>query len=582
VKFTWAKEQQEAFELLKQAIAQPPVLRMADFGKPFILQTDARGVALGAVLSQEIDGVRLPIAHASRTHTAQERKASSVYELECLAVLFGTEKFRRYIEHQEFILETDNQAISWLLLHSRQLGKIGRGFVKISALKFKVRHIRGTQNIVADVLPRMFGTPPIKEASVSCAVTLTEFPLAFQGLKQLQLQDPVLVDIKGKLERGVKVQNYLLSRGILYWRSSKGRRQKLVAPESAKAMIFAYFHDSPLGVHLGVAKTVSKIRDHFVWTGMDKEIRAKVRECHGSVSKPAQNTLFGFLASEVPQRPMQKLFIDFVGKFPRSKAGNTAILVCVDEFSKFVWLIPVRNTTTRATTKALKEKIFSSFSVPETLVSDNAQSFTSRDFRHFCFELGVKHVHISPYHPQPSHAERFNKHLRAALIAYHRDAHDTWDQQLTWWQLAFNTAEHEATKSPPFVVMFPFRSGSPLLNRWKIHELLPGKCNERDLQQRWVAVRQNLCKSLANRERRYNQNRGPQPFKIGDLVYYKNHPIIHAGRQIAAKLMSRYKGPFKVDGFLTTVTVSLGYPSTGRIITKAQVSLLKAGHAAID
>jgi hypothetical protein len=225
VKFAWAKEQQEAFELLKQVIAQPPVLRMADFGKLFIVQTDANCVELGAVLSQEIDGVRLPIAYASRTLTAQERKASLVYELECLAVLFGTEKFRKYIEHQEFILESDNQAVSWLLSHPRQLGKIGRWVVKISALKFEVRHFRGTQNIVADILSRMFETPPVEEASVSCGVTLTESPLAFQDLKQLQLQDPVLVDIKCKLERGEEVENYLLSKEILYWRSSKRRKQ---------------------------------------------------------------------------------------------------------------------------------------------------------------------------------------------------------------------------------------------------------------------------------------------------------------------------------------------------------------------
>jgi hypothetical protein len=297
VKFTWAKQQQEAFDTLKRAIAQPPVLRMADFGKQFIVQTDASGVALGAVLSQEIDGVRLPIAYASRMLTAQERKAVSVYELECLAVLFGMEKFRKYIEHQEFILETDNQALSWLLSHLRQLGKIGRWVVKISALKFEVRHIRGTQNIVADTLSRMFETPPHEDVSVSCGVTLTEFPLAFQDMKQLQRQDPTLCDIMSKLERGERVENYLLSKGILYWRSAKSRKQKLVAPEVAKAMIFAYFHDSPLGGHLGVAKTTSKICDHFVWKGMDKEIRVKVRECHTcSVSKPAQNTRLGFLA----------------------------------------------------------------------------------------------------------------------------------------------------------------------------------------------------------------------------------------------------------------------------------------------
>jgi hypothetical protein len=110
VKFVWGKEQQESFEALKRAISQPPVLRMADFSKTFILQTDASGVALGAVLSQETDGVRQPIAYASRTLSAQERKASSTYERECLAVLFGTE-FRKYMEHQEFILETDNQAV---------------------------------------------------------------------------------------------------------------------------------------------------------------------------------------------------------------------------------------------------------------------------------------------------------------------------------------------------------------------------------------------------------------------------------------------------------------------------------------
>jgi hypothetical protein len=159
VEFVWGKPQQEAFEVLKQAIAQPPVLRMADFGKQFIVQTDASNVALGAVLLQEVDGIRQPIAYASRTLSGQERKASSIYELECLGVLFATEKFRKYIEHQEFVLETDNQALSWLLSHPRQLGKIGRWVAKISALKFQVKHIRGTQNVVADTLSRTLESP---------------------------------------------------------------------------------------------------------------------------------------------------------------------------------------------------------------------------------------------------------------------------------------------------------------------------------------------------------------------------------------------------------------------------------------
>jgi transposase InsO family protein len=175
---------------------------------------------------------------------------------------------------------------------------------------------------------------------------------------------------------------------------------------------------------------------------------------------------------------MEKLFIDFVGNFPRSKSGNTVILVCVDAFTKFVWLFPMREGTSKATIKVLKTNVFASFSVPESIVSDNAQYFKSREFKQFCFELAIRHITTSPYYPQPSHAERFNRNLRAALIAYHSNSQDMWDMQLGWLQLAFNSAEHEATKSPPFVVMFPFRSGSPLLNRWKISELLPEKVNK--------------------------------------------------------------------------------------------------------
>jgi hypothetical protein len=48
VQFVWGKDQQTAFDKLKEAISQPPVLRMADSSKRFVLQTEASGVALGS------------------------------------------------------------------------------------------------------------------------------------------------------------------------------------------------------------------------------------------------------------------------------------------------------------------------------------------------------------------------------------------------------------------------------------------------------------------------------------------------------------------------------------------------------
>jgi hypothetical protein len=131
IPFVWGSEQQNAFQDLKLAIINPPVLLMANFSRRFILQTDASSLAVAAVLLQEFEGERQPIAVASRTLSQQERKYSA-YELEFLAVLFGLENFRSYLEHIEFDLETDNQALTWCLSHPRQLGRIGHWVMRLS------------------------------------------------------------------------------------------------------------------------------------------------------------------------------------------------------------------------------------------------------------------------------------------------------------------------------------------------------------------------------------------------------------------------------------------------------------------
>jgi hypothetical protein len=155
-------------------------------------------------------------------------------------------------------------------------------------------------------------------------------------------------------------------------------------PTAAVPMVCEYFHASPVRGHLGVYKSISKIRQNFAWKNMYQEIRNWVLRCQTcAMSKPVQSSRVGLLASEVAQRPFQKLFIDYVGKLPRTKQGNCMLLGCVDAFSKFVWLVPVRKATTEATSKALRANIFSSFSVAEIIVSDNAQCFVSKEFRQF-------------------------------------------------------------------------------------------------------------------------------------------------------------------------------------------------------
>jgi hypothetical protein len=114
-----------------------------------------------------------------------------------------------------------------------------------------------------------------------------------------------------------------------------------------------------------------------------------------------------------------------------------------------------------------------------------------------------------------------------------------------------------------------------LINQWEINDLLPERCNKRVLKQKLTAVKENLFKSQVNMAKRYNYNCVLQPFKVGNLIYYRNHAVSHAERQITSKLLHRWKDQFKVDRFLTTVTPNLVDPTSGSFVDKAHVSLLK-------
>jgi hypothetical protein len=327
--FVWGSEQQNAFQDLKLAIINPPVLRMAHLSRTIILQTDASSLAVAAVLLQEFEGERQPIAFASRTLSQQESKFSA-YQLQCLAVLFGLEKFRLHLEHVEFDLETDNQALTWRL-SSSPIGK-DRSLVMRLSFKFQAHHIRGTQTVIADALSRKYDN----EAEPVVAPILLEFPMLFQDIGTHHSSDPELNVIIQRLS-SEEVPGYSLRKGVLHCRARHDRQPKIVVPQLLMPSLYRYFHESPLGAHLGVRKTTHRIRQSFIWKGMDSFMASRVRDCTlCGLSKPAQNTHYGKLSSDIVTRPMQKLFIDFVGKFPRSKSGNTYAFVCVDAFAKFV------------------------------------------------------------------------------------------------------------------------------------------------------------------------------------------------------------------------------------------------------
>jgi RNase H-like domain found in reverse transcriptase/Reverse transcriptase (RNA-dependent DNA polymerase)/Integrase zinc binding domain/Integrase core domain len=149
----WDDAQDAAFNALRCYLTNPPVLHLPNFRRPFILQTDACKEGMGAVMLQEYDGIRYPVAFASRKLLPRERNYSTI-EQECLAIVWAIQKFSDYLYGKEFVLETDHQPLQYLTQACFQNGRLMRWALALQPYSYTVRAIKGSQNVGADFLSR--------------------------------------------------------------------------------------------------------------------------------------------------------------------------------------------------------------------------------------------------------------------------------------------------------------------------------------------------------------------------------------------------------------------------------------------
>ena len=154
IPFDWTTECQMAFEMLKGLLTSPPILAYPDEKKPFILDTDASDVGIGAILSQVQGGQERVIAYASRSLAKAER-GYCVTRKELLAVVYFVKFFKHYLYGTKFLLRTDHGSLRWLCNFRNPEGQIARWLEVLGTYDFEIQHRPGRQHGNADAMSRM-------------------------------------------------------------------------------------------------------------------------------------------------------------------------------------------------------------------------------------------------------------------------------------------------------------------------------------------------------------------------------------------------------------------------------------------
>lgn len=149
--FQWTDASQKAFQELKHKITKAPILKHSDFCKKFILETDASGLGIGAVLSQ--DRQLIAFFFSKKLTPAMQKQFSYVREL--YVVTEAVNKFRHYLIGQQFIIKTDQEALKYLCSQTIQTPEKQRWLPKLLGYNFSIEYNPGRENILADALSRI-------------------------------------------------------------------------------------------------------------------------------------------------------------------------------------------------------------------------------------------------------------------------------------------------------------------------------------------------------------------------------------------------------------------------------------------
>ncbi|OWZ08446.1 LOW QUALITY PROTEIN: polyprotein [Phytophthora megakarya] len=338
--------------------------------------------------------------------------------------------------------------------------------------------------------------------------------------------DPFLRSQIVKMAPRYKVEEGVLKRRVnLPTRAGHAHTRYVpVVPPSYIDTVLHFCHGDVMSAHLGVTKTLERVRQQAFWPGWRKDVMEFVRECSYCGAGKGSRLWRSGQIQRMPivdlTGPFSLVVVDAVGPLVSTERNNKYILVFVNYFTRWAKAFAVKRLDTVTFVETLVNGVVSRHRIPSRLLSDRGSNFISDLAKSFYETLGIKKLFGSAYHPQTQGlVERFNGTLIRMLKMYVSEAQEDWDVYLPRVLFAYRTAFHEALGDTPFFSLYGRDPVLPLGEKWKSNEVAQYR---RELHKSLRDVRHVVDRQLIKAQDRHEkrlQHQVTAHSEIGDPVW---------------------------------------------------------------
>ena len=200
--------------------------------------------------------------------------------------------------------------------------------------------------------------------------------------------------------------------GLLYykWKEEAGDRFLLMVADKLKQEVMSLNHDIPLSGHMGIAKTLARVKQSFMWYNLRKDVELFVKSCSEcNKNKKANVKAKAALGQFHAGSPLERVHIDILGPFTPSSKGNQYVVMIVDQFTKWLECFPLPHQSAEEVARCVVDGFISRFGCPLEIHTDQGKNFDGNLFASVCELLHIVKKRTTPYRPcSNGQVERYN------------------------------------------------------------------------------------------------------------------------------------------------------------------------------